>query len=196
MSTSVEPLRIEGSFLVEPEIFPDDRGLFLELFQQRAIEGPAGGRMPVAQVNCSLSRRGTIRGVHSCAVPPGQARYVTCVSGAILDVIVDIRTGSPTFGEHVAVVLDEYSRHAVYLAEGLGHAFSPISEQATVVYLCSTAYNPSGEICVNPLDPELALPWAASPRLLSDKDAKAPTLREAEALGLLPAYTGSTLASA
>ncbi|GGO83529.1 dTDP-4-dehydrorhamnose 3,5-epimerase family protein [Nonomuraea cavernae] len=193
MSTSVEPLRIEGSFLVKPEIFPDERGHFLEMFQQRAVEGPAGGPMPVAQVNCSVSRRGTIRGVHSCVTPPGQARYVTCVSGAILDVIVDIRPGSPTYGEHVAVPLDEYSRHAVYLAEGLGHAFAPLSEQATVVYLCSTAYNPGGEICVNPLDPELALPWAASPRILSDKDAKAPTLREAEAAGLLPAYAGSTL---
>ncbi|MEO3796151.1 dTDP-4-dehydrorhamnose 3,5-epimerase family protein [Nonomuraea sp. B10E15] len=191
MSTSVKPLRIEGAFLVEPEIFPDERGHFAELFQQRAIEGPTGGRMPVAQVNCSVSRRGTIRGVHSCATPPGQARYVTCVSGAILDVIVDIRPGSPTFGEHVAVPLDEYSRHAVHLAEGLGHAFAPISEQATVVYLCSTAYNPALEIRVNPLDPDLALPWAASPRILSDQDAKAPTLREAEAAGLLQACAGS-----
>ncbi|MFI0424383.1 dTDP-4-dehydrorhamnose 3,5-epimerase [Spongiactinospora gelatinilytica] len=196
MSTSVEPLGIAGAFLIKPEIYPDERGHFLELFQQRAVAGPAGGPMPVAQVNCSVSRRGTIRGVHSRTVPPGQARYVTCVSGAILDVVVDIRVGSPTFGRHVTVALDQYARHAVYIPEGLGHAFAPLSAEATVVYLCSTPYDPTGEITINPLDPELALPWAASPRILSEKDAKAPTLREAEAAGLLPVYAEGALTGA
>ena len=105
-----------------------------------------------------MSRRGVIRGIHFADVPPGQAKYVTCVRGAILDVVVDLRAGSPTFGQWVAVRLDE-RRRAVFLAEGLGHAFMALSDQATVLYLCSTPYAPGREHGVHPLDPEIGIDW-------------------------------------
>lgn len=129
-----------------------------------------------------------VRGVHFADVPPGQAKYVTCVRGAVLDVIVDIRVGSPTFGRWEAVRLDDVDRRAVYLSEGLGHGFCALTDDATLNYLCSTTYNPTAEHAVHPLDPELAIEWPAEAPQLSARDAAAPTLTEARRSGLLPQY--------
>ena len=130
-----------------------------------------------------------IRGIHFADVPPGQAKYVVCVSGAILDVIVDVRIGSPSYGRWEAVRLDDADRRAVFLSEGLGHAFMALSPEATVVYLCSTAYAPGREHSVDPLDPEIGIAWPAGAEpVLSGKDAAAPTLQQAERDGMLPAY--------
>lgn len=136
-----------------------------------------------------MSARGVLRGVHFADVPPGQAKYVTCVSGAILDVVVDLRVGSPTFGEWEAVRLDDAERRALYVAEGLGHAFMALTEGATVVYLCSESYNPAAEHEIHPLDPDLAIAWpeGITPSL-SPKDAAAPSLKEAREAGRLPSY--------
>ncbi|RZS32708.1 dTDP-4-dehydrorhamnose 3,5-epimerase [Herbihabitans rhizosphaerae] len=184
----IEPLGIDGAYLVKPKIFPDDRGLFLETFSQPAFTEAIGHPMTVAQVNCSSSRRGTVRGLHAVALP-GQARYMTCQRGALIDIVVDTRIGSPTYGEHVAVELSADNRHALYLAEGLSHGFSPLADEATAVYLCSSTYSPGGAIQVHPLDPALDLPWPTGHELvLSDKDKAAPTLAEAEKQGLLPTY--------
>jgi dTDP-4-dehydrorhamnose 3,5-epimerase len=184
----IHPLKVEGSFLIEPKVFPDDRGLFLEAFSQPAFEQAVGHPLSVAQVNCSVSRRGTIRGLHANGLP-GQARYMTCAAGAIVDIVVDIRLGSPTYGEHVAVELSQDNRHALYLAEGLAHGFAPLTESATVVYLCSSIWSPDTSIQINPLDPDLALPWpSGTEQLLSEKDRLAPSLREVEGLGALPVY--------
>ena len=148
-----------------------------------------GYRPEIAQANCSVSRRGVVRGVHFASVPPGQAKYVTCVSGAVLDVIVDVRVGSPTYGRWEAVRLDDTSRRAVFLAEGLGHAFTAVSDEATVIYLCSTPYSPGREHGVHPLDPDIGIEWPADTQpVLSPKDAAAPTLEEARQAGLLPVY--------
>lgn len=185
----IHPLKVDGSFLVEPKIFPDDRGVFLEAFSQSAFEKAVGHPLSVAQVNCSVSRRGTIRGLHANGLP-GQARYMTCPVGAIVDIVVDIRVGSPTYGEHVAVELSQDNRHALYLAEGLAHGFAPLTERATVVYLCSSSWSPDTSIQINPLDPDLALPWPAETEpLLSEKDRLAPSFREVEKLGVLPLYS-------
>jgi dTDP-4-dehydrorhamnose 3,5-epimerase len=185
----IESLKVPDAYVIKPRIFPDGRGIFLETFSQPAFQEAVGYPLTIAQVNCSSSTRGTVRGLHGVVLPPSQARYITCVRGAITDIVVDIRVGSPTFGEHVPVHLDEQSRHALYLAEGLAHGFSPVTEEATVVYLCSTTYNPPGEIRVHPLDPELALPWPVEGEvIMSDKDRAAPSLREAMALGVLPDY--------
>nr|BFE85720.1 hypothetical protein GCM10020093_083210 [Planobispora longispora] len=136
-----------------------------------------------------MSKRGVLRGVHFADVPPGQAKYVMCVSGAILDVVVDLRTGSPTFGRWEAVRLDDTDRRAVYLAEGLGHAFLALSDQAAVMYACSQPYAPGREHGIHPLDPDLGIDWPLEGEpLLSDKDAAAPSLAEALAVGLLPDY--------
>ena len=184
-----EELGLEGAFLIKPRIFPDERGLFTETFSQPAFEDAVGHPMTIAQVNMSSSRRGTIRGLHAVALPSGQARYAMCVRGSIVDIVVDVRLGSPTFGENVPVVLDDDNRHALYLAEGLAHGFAPLTDEATVVYLCSSTYAPQATIQVNPLDPALDLPWPKEEKvLLSKQDRSAPSLKEAIDLGVLPDY--------
>lgn len=178
-----------GAFTVTPVLRGDDRGHFAETFRADVFEKQTGHPLHVAQVNTSVSRRGVIRGVHYALVPPGQAKYVSCLAGRLLDVVIDIRVGSPTFGRSAAVELDAESHNAVYIPEGLGHAFVALSEWATVNYLCSTPYNPDREFGVHPLDPALDLPFGAIDRpILSDRDAAAPTLAEAADLGRLPTY--------
>ncbi|MER8001844.1 MULTISPECIES: dTDP-4-dehydrorhamnose 3,5-epimerase [unclassified Streptomyces] len=182
-------LSVEGAWVHEPKVFPDSRGSFHEWFKAPGFVESTGHALNLAQANCSVSSRGTLRGIHFADVPPGQAKYVKCVRGAVLDVIVDIRVGSPTYRRWDAVRLDDVDHHAVYLAEGLGHAFVALTDDATVVYLCSEGYAPEREHGINPLDPELGIEWPEGiTPLLSDKDAAAPTLAEAEAQGLLPSY--------
>src|SRR5580698_11063841 len=135
----MESLGIDGAWIFTPQIHHDDRGSFLENFRSYELVADIGYRLEVAQANCSVSRRGVIRGIHFADVPPGQAKYVTCVSGTVIDVVVDLRAGSPSFGRWAAVPLDDRARRAVFLSEGLGHAFAARSEEATVMYLCSTS---------------------------------------------------------
>ncbi|MFD9098340.1 dTDP-4-dehydrorhamnose 3,5-epimerase [Streptomyces collinus] len=182
-------LGIADAWVLEPKVFPDDRGSFHEWYRGAEFREAIGYDLTLAQANCSVSRRGVLRGVHFADVPPGQAKYVTCVRGAVLDVVVDIRVGSPTFGRWEAVRLDDDTRHAVFLAEGLGHAFMALTDDATVVYLCSAGYAPGREHGVHPLDPGLGIAWPEDVEpVLSAKDAEAPTLAEAERSGLLPSY--------
>ena len=155
----MEPISIGGAWTFTPALHRDDRGCFLEWFRGAELSESLGYRPEVAQANCSVSRRGVVRGVHFASVPPGQAKYVTCVSGAVLDVIVDVRVGSPSYGDWEAVRLDDTSRRAVFLAEGLGHAFTAISDEATVIYLCSTPYSPGREHGVHPLDPDIGIEY-------------------------------------
>jgi dTDP-4-dehydrorhamnose 3,5-epimerase len=182
----IRPLSIEGAFEITPAQHRDQRGVFLEWYRFDALAAAVGHPLELAQANLSVSARDVLRGIHFADVPPGQAKYVTCVAGAVLDVVVDIRVGSPTFGQWEAVRLDDEDRRAVYLAEGLGHGFCTLSEQATVTYLCSSTYRPGHEHGINPLDPELGIAWGTAAPLLSAKDAEAPSLAEAQAAGLLP----------
>ena len=191
----IRALKIEGAFEVTPRQFPDERGVFLESFRGDRLAEALGHRLDVIQTNVSLSSRGTVRGVHFAEVPPSQAKYVTCPSGALLDVVVDVRRGSPTFGQWEAVRLDDENRAAVYVPEGAGHAFMALEDRTVIQYLCSAPYAPGREHGVHPLDPALGIDWPATgrdgrplERILSDKDAAAPTLAEAEELGVLPSY--------
>ncbi|WP_405473273.1 dTDP-4-dehydrorhamnose 3,5-epimerase [Streptomyces canus] len=185
----MKPLSIEGAWVHEPSVFPDERGSFHEWFRGADFRTSTGHDLSLAQANCSVSRRGTLRGVHFADVPPSQAKYVKCVRGAVLDAIVDIRVGSPTYGQWELVRLDDETHASVYLSEGLGHAFLALTDDATVVYLCSEGYAPGREHGIHPLDPELGIEWPADVEpLLSDKDAAAPTLAEAATQGLLPRY--------
>jgi dTDP-4-dehydrorhamnose 3,5-epimerase len=189
----VRSLSIEGAWVLEPKVFPDDRGSFHEWYRGTEFREATGYDLSLAQANCSVSRWGVLRGLHFSDVPPGQAKYVTCVRGAVLDVVVDLRVGSPAFGRWEALRLDDDSRHAVFLAEGLGHAFMALTDDATVMYLCSTGYAPEREHGVHPLDPELGITWPEGIRpVLSPKDAQAPSLAEAREAGLLPSYTACT----
>ena len=185
----VRELKVAGAWEFTPRQFPDPRGVFLEWYKAAVVQDAVGHPLTLAQANHSVSSRGTLRGVHYADVPPGQAKYVYCTRGAVLDVVVDLRVGSPTFGISDAVQLDDLDRRGVYLSEGLGHAFLALTDDANVTYLCSTPYNPGGEHGVHPLDPELDLPLPHDiDVLLSDKDAAAPSLASAQAQGLLPAY--------
>jgi dTDP-4-dehydrorhamnose 3,5-epimerase len=186
----IEPLSIPDAYVITPKQFGDDRGTFLEWFRGDKLADVIGRPFVPIQANHSISRAGTLRGVHYADVPPGQAKLVYCPKGAILDVAVDLRVGSPTFGKHEAIRLDDNDRRLLFLAEGLGHAFFALSDDANVTYLVSTTYNPSIEHAVHPHDPDLALPWpsGAGEPVLSDKDAAAPSLVDAERQGLLPSY--------
>ena len=180
-------LPIAGAWVFEPTVFPDERGMFAAPFQGAAFREALGVDLVVAQTNHSVSARGVIRGVHFADMPPGQAKYVYCPRGALLDVVVDVRVGSPTFGAVEVVELDDSSCRAVYLSEGLGHAFVALADDTVMAYLCSTPYSPGREHGISPLDPALGLPWPADvPAVLSDKDADAPTLAQAGERRLLP----------
>ncbi len=183
-----EPLDIEGAWVMTPTIHGDSRGAFLEWYRLDAFRQVSGHRLSLVQANCSVSESGSVRGIHFADVPPGQGKYVTCVSGRVLDVIVDLRVGSPTFGTWTSVLLDAQSRRAVYISEGLGHGFASLDDGSTVIYLCSEAYAPEREHEVHPLDPALDIDWQVSSPKLSTKDAAAPTLAQAAAAGLLPDY--------
>ncbi|WP_428936162.1 dTDP-4-dehydrorhamnose 3,5-epimerase [Streptomyces sp. ACT015] len=182
-------LDVADAWVLEPTVFPDGRGTFHEWYRGAEFRAATGYDLPLAQANCSVSRRGVLRGVHFSDVPPGQAKWVSCLRGAVLDVVVDLRTGSPTYRRWEAVRLDDTDRRAVFLAEGLGHAFLALTDNATVVYLTSSGYAPEHEHGVHALDPGLGIEWPAGiTPLLSEKDAAAPTLAEAERAGLLPSY--------
>jgi len=182
-------LAVPDAWEFQPKLFSDDRGIFLEWFKADVFAAATGRALTVVQANQSVSRKGVLRGLHFADVPPGQGKYIACPRGAVLDVIVDIRAGSPTFGAVDAVRLDEVDRRTVFASEGLGHAFMALTDDAVVTYLITAAYNPAAEHEVNPLDPDLRMPWPADIEpVLSAKDAAAPTLAEALEQGLLPQY--------
>lgn len=182
----IEPLPIAGAFVVTPRQHSDPRGVFLEWYRHDRLAEHVGHPLRLAQANVSISERGVVRGIHYADVPPGQAKYVTCVRGAVLDVVVDLRVGSATYGRHESVRLDDTGRRAVYLAEGLGHGFCALTENAAVVYFCSETYAPRREHTVHPLDPELGIDWQVADPLLSERDAAAPSLAQVRVAGGLP----------
>lgn len=186
-------LAVPGAWEIAPRQFGDPRGVFLEWFSQAVFAPVVGHELTLAQANCSVSAAGVLRGVHFADVPPGQAKYVTCTRGAVLDVAVDIRVGSPTFGKWDAVLLDDVDRRGIYLSEGLGHAFMALEDDSTVMYLCSTGYSPGREHGIHPLDPEIGIEWPTAARdgspltpVLSEKDEAAPSLAQARERGMLP----------
>ena len=190
----IRELSIAGAFEVTPQVHGDDRGVFLEWFRADRFTEATGHAFDLKQANYSVSAAGSIRGIHFADVPPSQAKWVSCPHGALLDVVVDIRVGSPTFGRWEAVLLDAVDRRGVYVSEGLGHAFMALTDDTVISYLCSAPYTPDREHGVHPLDADLAIEWptehdgrALSP-LLSPRDDAAPTLAEAREQGLLPSF--------
>ncbi len=189
----VRELAVPGAWELTPRQHADDRGLFLEWFTATGFRATVGHELELAQANMSVSAAGVLRGIHFADVPPSQAKYVTCPLGAVLDVVVDLRVGAPTFGTWDAVLLDDVDRRAVYLSEGLGHGFMSLEDGSTVIYLCSAGYAPEREHGVDPLDPQLAIAWPTTARdgspltvSLSDKDRDAPSLAAMHDAGRLP----------
>ncbi|GAA3588489.1 dTDP-4-dehydrorhamnose 3,5-epimerase [Klugiella xanthotipulae] len=186
----IRELSIPDSYEIIPKQFGDDRGVFLEWYRFDRLAEVVGHPIDLAQANTSVSRKGTVRGIHFADIPPSQAKYVTATHGAVLDYVIDIRVGSPTYGQWDSVLLDDTERKAIYLAEGLGHAFVALTDNATVSYLVTSTFNAEREHGINPLDAEVGLvfPEAAGELLLSPKDTEAPSLAEAQAAGLLPEW--------
>ncbi|MGH3762449.1 dTDP-4-dehydrorhamnose 3,5-epimerase family protein [Actinophytocola sp.] len=185
----IRELAVPGAFAFTPRVFPDDRGLFVCPFEEEPFLKAVGHPLRVGQTNHSRSRRGVVRGLHFADLPPGQAKYVYCPQGSLLDVVVDIRVGSPTFGAWDAVRLDPVEFRAVYVPEGLAHGIMALEDDTVISYICSTGYDPAREHGIDPLDPVLRLPWPEDVEvILSDKDRAAPSLAAAESAGLLPRY--------
>jgi dTDP-4-dehydrorhamnose 3,5-epimerase len=182
------PLGIEGAWVAESPVWSDDRGFFREWFKSADVKAATGREFPIEQANVSLSSAGTLRGIHYSIAPRGQAKWVTCVSGSIQDVIVDIRPDSKTFGKWIDVELKGDSGKAVLICEGLGHGFLALEDNTAVTYLVSTPFSPTDEFEINPLDEKITIKWAMdlSSLKISGKDKVAPTLAERLAEGKLP----------
>ena len=191
---SFTPLKIEGSWVFEPKKFDDERGSFHEVFKLSQISEALDRTFEVKQVNHSISKAGVIRGIHWADVPPGQAKYVSCFRGRIWDVVVDIRVGSPTFGQWDAAEISAENGKSVLIEEGLGHVFFSLEDNSVVSYLCSEPFNPGAEHGINPLDDDLSIPfaskWDKTTFVISPKDSEAPSFAEALDRGPLPQFKG------
>lgn len=181
-------LSVPGAWEITPQLHGDSRGLFFEWFTDSGFGEVTGHRFDMRQANCSVSAAGALRGLHFAELPPGQAKYVTCVRGSAFDVVVDIRVGSPTFGRWDSVLLDATSRKSVYISAGLAHGFLTLEDDTTVMYLCSAPYAPQREHTICPTDPRIGIDWPLpkSRLVLSERDAAAPDLDQVRADGLLP----------
>lgn len=183
-------LAVAGALEFTPRVYRDRRGLVVSPYQEGAfVAAHERPLFAVAQTLLSESRRGVVRGVHHTATPPGAAKYVYCAHGEALDMVVDLRVGSPTFARWDAVVLDQRRFRSLYVPVGVGHAFVALTDSTVMCYMLSGSYVPANELALSALDPELGLPIPRDIEpLLSDRDQAAPRLAEMMAEGLLPAY--------
>jgi dTDP-4-dehydrorhamnose 3,5-epimerase len=181
-------LGIDGAWVAESPVWSDERGFFREWFKSPDVKSATGRDFGIEQANISLSSKGTLRGIHYSIAPRGQAKWITCVSGSIKDVIVDIRPDSKSFGQWIEVELRGDSGKAVFISEGLGHGFVALEDNTAVAYLVSTPFSPTDEFEINPLDEKIGINWGfnLSELKISDKDKNAPTLVERLAEGKLP----------
>ena len=177
--------KLPGCVVIEPRVFGDERGFFFESFNQDKLA--AHGLAPrFVQGNVSSSTRGVLRGLHY-QWPNPQGKYVSVVEGEVWDVAVDIRRGSPTFGQWAAVVLSAENKRHFWIPEGFAHGFVTLSERAVFTYLCTATYDAQADAGIRWDDPELAIDWPVRDPLLSPKDAQAPRLSEVGA-ERLPVY--------
>jgi dTDP-4-dehydrorhamnose 3,5-epimerase len=186
---TVRELGISGAWEISPDLHRDDRGLLYEWFTQREFTAVTGHRLDLHQANCSVSAARVLRGLHFAQVPPGQAKFVTCVRGEVFDVVVDVRVGSPTYGRWASTTLDDREHRSVYVAEGLAHGFLALQDDSMVAYLCSAPYAPDRERAIQAMDPQLAIDWPVTDGLrMTDRDRAAPTLEQVREAGLLPTW--------
>ena len=172
------PLGIDGVWLAESPIFNDERGSFREWFKFDAVTSEKIPKFKVVQSNTSISSKGVIRGIHFSQGTFPQSKWVTCLRGEILDVVVDLREQSPTFGKWISVPLESTTGKSLFIDSGLGHAFIALEDETIVTYSLSSTYNSKFEMGISPLDPDLKIDWPLSDWVLSEKDKNAPTLKE------------------
>jgi len=188
---TLQKLSIEGAYLLTHRVFPDERGIFREWFKAEEIAS-IDKDYSVQQANYSKSKQWVIRGIHYSLAPAGQSKVVTCADGKIVDVLVDLRLGSPTYLEVEYIELLEDSGNVVYIPSGVGHGFIVESESAAIVYLTSSEYSPEYEKAICPTDPELRIKWPlpnGEVGIISSADIQAQTLAQAIANGNLPTFS-------
>ena len=184
----VTPLKIDGAWIIELKKFEDGRGFFYESFRNEIAKKCFGREFNIKQSNTSVSKKGSVRGIHYALVPPSQAKYVQCQKGSIIDYVIDIRVGSPTFSQFVEVELSATNPQAIFIEEGLAHAFVALEDETVVTYFVSENYNPEREKGINPYDSDLNLKWPNINLELSEKDKLAISLKEAQVQNLLPMF--------
>jgi dTDP-4-dehydrorhamnose 3,5-epimerase len=167
---------IPGVLIIKPKIFGDERGYFVESYHHTRYE-QAGIPAPFVQDNLSLSKRGTLRGLH-LQHPFGQAKLVSVLQGEVFDVAVDVRVGSPYFGQWVGVTLSEQNKHQLYVPAGFAHGFCVTSEEALFTYKCSELYHPESEMSILWNDSDIGINWPIEQPQLSEKDRQATPLRK------------------
>jgi dTDP-4-dehydrorhamnose 3,5-epimerase len=186
------PLSIDGAYILESTVWPDNRGFFREWFKRSDFEGE-GIDFPIQQANLSVSKRDVVRGLHYSLAPEGQAKVVTCAFGELDDVLVDVRVGSPTYAAVEVVHLCADEERSVYVPAGLAHGFCVTSEIGALAYLLSSPFNAPMELEIDPFDPALNVPWTLSGKaVVSDKDANAPSLESRLSSGELPLFASTT----
>jgi len=184
----VTPLKFDGSWIIELKKFEDSRGFFYESFRDEIAKKYFGRELNVKQSNTSVSKKGSVRGVHYALLPPSQAKYVQCQKGSIIDYVIDIRLGSPTFSQFVEVELNATNPQAIFIEEGLAHAFVALEDETVVTYFVSENYNLEREKGINPFDSDLNIKWPDINLELSEKDKLAISLKEAQVQNLLPMF--------
>jgi len=181
MAISVTKLALPEVLLIEPKIFRDSRGFFLEAYNQKEF-AENGIDLQFVQDNFSHSIKGVLRGLHYQAIPMAQGKLVRCIRGEIFDVAVDIRQGSPCFGKWVSAVLSEENQHQLYIPPGFAHGFCVLSEQADVLYKATDFYGPQQDRGIIWNDPTIKIDWPIKDVIVSDKDQKLPLLENAKDL--------------
>ena len=176
--SKLTPLGIDGAWVFESPSHADERGYFREWFKSSILQETLGRDFTIAQSNLSKSKKGVVRGIHFSTAPEGQAKWVTCANGALWDVVVDIRPNSPTFKQWKAVELRAEEGKALFISEGLGHAFVALEDETVISYLLSSPYSPKDEHAINPKDSEIGIKWPLLDLSFSEKDAAAPSLEE------------------
>ena len=166
----VSPLAIAGAWILESPLYPDERGIFREWFKLEALKENGIPAFEVRQANTSISKKGVIRGIHYSSEINGQTKLVTCTSGSVLDVIVDLRPESITYGDHLEVELSESLGKCVYISSGLGHGFQALENNSVVTYLLDKEYSPNNEFGINPVDLNLNIKWPLLDFHISEKD--------------------------
>ena len=187
---SARPLSIHGAWLLQSRVFADDRGTFSEWFKSSLLTELTGESFEPVQANVSVSNAGVIRGIHYSLAPRGQAKLVTVLRGSILDVAIDVRVGSPTFGKYHSATMAAGDGQAMFLRRDMAHAFQALEENTVVSYLVSSEYSPTEEKEISPMCTRLSINWDASiPPVLSEKDRAAPDLDQQQIANLLPSFS-------
>ncbi len=161
---------LEGLFIIEPKVFGDERGYFFESFNQQVFEEKVGAKVMFCQDNQSLSNKGVVRGLHFQAPPHAQGKLVRVTQGSVLDVVLDIRKNSPTFGQHFSILLSAENKRQLWIPEGFAHGFSTLEDQTIFQYKCTNYYHPPSEDSVLWNDEKLNIDWQVDKAIVSSKD--------------------------